>query len=219
MSSNTDSTGPLHNGQSLGGDELQILVDTLGSGLECPDRDDYRDDLTFSDVMRGFDCVDGLNTVSVRAYAHASSIDLVLDDWTSAEIQDRGVRRGEHWFVVGPTASIAAVAVPRSDPESTRTATGGTGLSAEQEFLTNCAQYSYDEAARLIRREATADADRAFYDAAFSGVADVVRSSIAQAELDRLRATRDEERWPALLSSHGEAWKRACRAAGNKEQR
>ena len=192
---------------------LQQVADALVERLRCDDRDEYRDDLTFWDEMRGYDCVDAANTVSVRVYGSADSVGQVLAPWADSLSDGSAVRRGANWFVIGPAERIAQARPPRGAPEI-EPATGSVASSTdEQEFLTNCAQYTLDEAVRMIRDERVPPADGEYYAQAFRGVESDVRDSIGRPELDRLRAVGDQDRWHAMLSPHGQTWKASCRTA------
>ncbi|QZQ56832.1 hypothetical protein KZI27_08530 [Curtobacterium sp. TC1] len=191
----------------------QRLADVLIAGLPCEDRDDYQDDLTFWDSMRGYDCVDAADTVSVRVYGSSRSVDQILPSWADALVDGRGARRGVNWFVVGPRDLISQVDPPREDPEVRSSSTSAPAPTAQQEFLTNCSQYTFDEAVRAIRGERVTETDGAYYDRAFSGVGEAVRASLDQRDLALLRAEDDEARWPSMLSERGPAWKQVCLTA------
>lgn len=196
----------------------QRLVDALVVQLACPDRDVYRDDLTFWDEMRGYDCVDAADTVSVRAYGSSTSADQILETWAEALVNGRSARRGTNWFLVGPHDRIAPVEAPDGAPEvHDGEPEVAAPLSEQEQTLTNCAQYAFDEAGRVARNEPVQKADEPYYSDFFPGVAEAVRTSLSSSDLGRMRAV-DEDRWHSLLSPKGPMWKQVCRTAALEDQ-
>lgn len=198
---------------------LEDVARDLVDQVPCPDRDTYLDDLVSWDSMRGYDCVAGASTTSIRVYSHNVAVDQMVDEWRDSLGSGRTGKRGDHWIVVGPEKVVSRVVAPTGDPAIAFLDRHGAEPTRRQEYLTTCAHFAFDEIVRRIRREETEKADAQYYEQLFPSVAGGVRSMIAPDALARLRAERDEDRWPSMLSGFGPKVKRLCSDAARSLSR
>lgn len=200
-------------GAALSDDKMQSIADTLRLSLPCEDSDALMDDLAFWDAMRGFDCVDGVNTTFVRVYAHAASVPQTLEDWSDTLGRDRGVVRGRYWYVIGPPAAIDAMTIPNDAPRVADDVGHPRRLSAEQDYLTTCSRFVASEGERYVKHPRTRGRSAEQYESLFPGVSAELHAAIDDLGRDRVRAIPDTDRWIAALSPIGPRVKAECARA------
>jgi hypothetical protein len=201
-------TSPVH--EVASGAWLEDVARDLVDQVPCPDRDTYLDDLVSWDSMRGYDCVAGASTTSIRVYSHSVAVDQMVDEWRDSLGSGRAGKRGDHWIVVGPEKVVSRITAPIGDPTIAFLDRHGAEPTQRQEYLTTCAHFAFDEIVRRVRHEETDKSDAQYYEQLFPSVASGIRAFIAPDEVARLRAERDEDRWPSMLSRFGPKVKRLC---------
>ncbi len=195
---------------------LDDVVRALVDQVPCNDRDVYRDDLVSWDTMRGYDCVAGTSTTSIRVYSHSEAVDQLVDEWSDTLGSGRAGRRGDHWIIVGPEEVVSKISAPADDPEIAFLDRHGAEPTQREEYLTTCARFAVDEMSRRIRREKTEKADAQYYEQLFPSVAGEIRSVVPEDEIAKVRAERDEDRWPSMLSRFGPQVKHLCADAARR---
>lgn len=201
---------------ALSGAAMQSIAEQLRRSLPCGDADALADDLAFWDAMRGFDCFDGADTVFVRVYAHSASVPQTLDEWKDTLNAQRGVARGENWYVIGPPSVIEALKAPEGSPKIADDVGVPTRLTAAQDYLTTCTRFVASEGERYVTHPRKPSGSAKQYEALFPGITAAVHSSVDDLGRARIRQIPDEERWLAALSSIGPRLKAKCATAYEK---
>lgn len=192
---------------------MQSIADQLRQSVPCADADAWLDDLAFWDAMRGFDCLDGDDSVFIRVYAHTASVQQTLEDWADTISNERMIARGQNWYVIGPPDVVNALKFPRDAPKIAGDVGVPAKLTAEQDYLTTCARFVASEGERYVKHPGKRSGSAKQYEALFPGVTAELHAAINSLGRKRIRNIPDTERWIAALSPIGHRLKSTCSTA------
>lgn len=188
---------------------LSDSVISLSRRLNCDRRVEVYADLSFFDRARGLDCIrpDG-RAVIVRAYAHASTVGRVIQEWGPTFGAGRAWTRGDNWVVFGPRSQIEAVANSHggSRPSTVVPAVETDPADAARD---TCVSFVAGAASQDIDNEAAFERDATTIDETYPGASDAVRRIVSTLLRARLKSAPDYE-VAAALSRFGDVIRSVC---------
>lgn len=188
---------------------LADSVSRLSQRLICDRRIEVYADLSFFDRSRGLDCLrpDG-RAVIVRAYAHASTVDRVVQEWGPTFGAGRAWTRGDNWVVFGPRSQIEPVA---NSHDGSRPSTVVPVVETDRADATRdtCMSFVAGAASEDIGDEAAFERDAPAIDKTYPGAAGAVRRIVSPRLRARLKSAPDYE-VAAALSRFGDDIRAVC---------
>lgn len=126
----------------LSATERSRLVERLGDVVDCVDRIEFSDELSFYDTTAGLDCqLASGDAVFIRVLRTSTAVLQSVDEWRATLGDDRSVVLADHWYAVGPPQVIERfAALPRSSRPSMNPPAAHP-LTQKQETLTTCGRF------------------------------------------------------------------------------
>lgn len=110
--------------------------------IDCTHIDQYYDDIYFYDSMRGIECYQANDSITVRVYSQADSVYQNLKDYEPILKAQRPAVTGSNWFMIGPAEEMAKISnkLPNTSALTTKIPTPKP-LTPLQEELTMCIRF------------------------------------------------------------------------------
>lgn len=192
--------------------ELEKIATELSHGLECTDLVQYQADLSVYDQARGFDCLrhDG-RAIIVRAYAHASTVEPVVTEWSPTFGKGRSWTRGEHWVAFGPREQLLPLARDHGGSAATSRMTT-VGAEPEAGARDSCMGLVSGAAGEALSDPTRYAKEAEQLDAQFPGTARLVEKRVSPEFRARWKDAPDYEQ-TAAPSAFGDDFRAVCRDA------
>jgi hypothetical protein len=206
---NPSPTSPSLSDSALNDSTLSDSVMSLSRRLNCDRRVEVYADLSLFDRARGLDCIrpDG-RAVIVRAYAHASTVNRVVQEWGPTFGESRAWTRGDNWVVFGPRSQIEAIANSHggSRPSTVVPAVETDPADAARD---TCVSFVAGAASQDVDDEAAFQRDAMTIEETYPGASDAVRRIVNPRLRARLKSAPDYE-VAAALSRFGDVIRSVC---------